>query len=93
MRSRLNTGRNEDSSPAAVVLGADPPQLGCCDLLSEIEGSEHTQTYHIQNSLGFVHLAGFHLLVRYLSDQFSYLNGCDGKFGHIQLGAAAELKP
>src|SRR5262245_41960282 len=28
--------------PDAVVLGADPPQLDCCDLLSEIKGSEHS---------------------------------------------------
>ena len=30
-------------NPDAVVLGADPPQLDCCDLLSQIRGSEHTQ--------------------------------------------------
>lgn len=29
-------------NPDAVVLGADPPQLDCCDLLSEIKGSEGT---------------------------------------------------
>ena len=29
--------------PDAVVLGADPPHLDCCDLLSQIKGSEHTQ--------------------------------------------------
>src|SRR5437867_5558254 len=29
--------------PDAVVLGADPPKLDCCDLLSQIKGSEHTQ--------------------------------------------------
>ena len=29
--------------PDAVVLGANPPQLDCCDLLSQIKGSEHTQ--------------------------------------------------
>jgi DNA-binding response OmpR family regulator/S1-C subfamily serine protease len=29
--------------PDAVVLGADPPQLDCCDLLSQIKASEHTQ--------------------------------------------------
>jgi len=28
-------------NPDIVVLGADPPQLDCCDLLSEIKGSEH----------------------------------------------------
>ena len=27
-------------NPDAVVLGADPPQLDCCDLFSEIKGSE-----------------------------------------------------
>src|ERR1700757_2461199 len=32
--------------PDAVVLGADPPQLDCCDLLSEIKGS--AQTHHIR---------------------------------------------
>lgn len=30
-------------NPDAVLLGADPPQLDCCDLLSEIKGSEQTQ--------------------------------------------------
>jgi DNA-binding response OmpR family regulator/S1-C subfamily serine protease len=30
-------------APDAVVLGADPPQLDCCDLLSQIKGSEHAQ--------------------------------------------------
>jgi DNA-binding response OmpR family regulator/S1-C subfamily serine protease len=30
-------------APDAVVLGADPPKLDCCDLLSEIKGSERTQ--------------------------------------------------
>jgi DNA-binding response OmpR family regulator/S1-C subfamily serine protease len=29
--------------PDVIVLGADPPQLDCCDLLSQIKGSEHTQ--------------------------------------------------
>ena len=29
--------------PDAVVLGANPPQLDCCDLLSRIKGSEQTQ--------------------------------------------------
>jgi len=28
--------------PDVVILGADPPQLDCCDLLSEIKGSERT---------------------------------------------------
>src|SRR5579863_10402161 len=30
-------------APDAVVLGADPPQLDCCDLLSQIKGSEQMQ--------------------------------------------------
>ena len=30
-------------APDLVVLGADPPQLDCCDLLSQVKGSEHTQ--------------------------------------------------
>src|SRR6266436_5221197 len=30
-------------APEAVVLGADPPQLDCCDLLSQIKGFEHSQ--------------------------------------------------
>src|SRR5216684_9260474 len=29
--------------PDAVVLGANPPQLDCCDLVSQIKGSELTQ--------------------------------------------------
>jgi len=33
--------------PDAVVMGADPPQLDCCDLLSEIKGSEHTQNIRV----------------------------------------------
>src|ERR1700740_3455512 len=32
--------------PDVVILGADPPRLDCCDLLSEIKGSEHT--HHIR---------------------------------------------
>ena len=36
-----------DFGPDAVLLGADPPQLDCCDLLSEIKGirahSEYTR--------------------------------------------------
>jgi DNA-binding response OmpR family regulator len=34
-------------SPDAVVLGADPPQLDCCDLLSEIKGSEQTHNIRV----------------------------------------------
>src|SRR6266436_2311739 len=33
--------------PDAVVLGADPPHLHCCDLLSQIKGSEHTQSIRV----------------------------------------------
>jgi S1-C subfamily serine protease/DNA-binding NarL/FixJ family response regulator len=34
-------------SPDAVVLGANPPQLDCCDLLSEIKGTERTQSIRV----------------------------------------------
>jgi DNA-binding response OmpR family regulator/S1-C subfamily serine protease len=34
-------------APDAVVLGADPPQLDCCDLLSEIKGSENTHSIRV----------------------------------------------
>jgi len=34
-------------NPDAVVLGADPPQLDCCDLLSEIKGSESTHNIRV----------------------------------------------
>jgi serine protease Do len=34
-------------NPDAVVLGADPPRLDCCDLLSEIKGSEHTHNIRV----------------------------------------------
>jgi S1-C subfamily serine protease/CheY-like chemotaxis protein len=33
--------------PDAVILGADPPQLDCCSLLSEIKGSENTQNVRV----------------------------------------------
>jgi len=33
--------------PDAVILGADPPQLDCCDLLSQIKGSEQTQNIRV----------------------------------------------
>jgi S1-C subfamily serine protease/DNA-binding NarL/FixJ family response regulator len=33
--------------PDAVILGANPPQLDCCDLLSEIKGSEETQNIRV----------------------------------------------
>jgi len=33
--------------PDVVILGADPPQLDCCNLLSEIKGSENTQTIRV----------------------------------------------
>lgn len=34
-------------SPDVLVLGADPPQLDCCDLLSEIKGAENTRNIRI----------------------------------------------
>ena len=34
-------------TPDAVILGANPPQLDCCDLLSEIKGSERTQNIRV----------------------------------------------
>ena len=34
-------------SPDVVVLGADPPQLDCCDLLSEIKGSKQTHDIRV----------------------------------------------
>src|SRR5467141_4045801 len=34
-------------NPDAVVLGADPPQLDCCDLLSEIKGSKQTHDIRV----------------------------------------------
>src|SRR5580704_11416228 len=34
-------------NPDAVILGADPPQLDCCDLLSEIKGSENTHNIRV----------------------------------------------
>jgi CheY-like chemotaxis protein len=33
--------------PDAVVLGANPPQLDCCDLLSEIKASEQTHNIRV----------------------------------------------
>jgi len=33
--------------PDVVVLGADPPQLDCCDLLSEIKGSKQTHNIRV----------------------------------------------
>src|SRR6267142_1211152 len=33
--------------PDVVILGADPPQLDCCDLLSEIKGSVHTRNIRV----------------------------------------------
>ena len=33
--------------PDVVILGADPPQLDCCDLLSEIKGSENTRDIRV----------------------------------------------
>jgi serine protease Do len=36
-----------DFEPDVVILGADPPKLDCCDLLSEIKGSEHTHNIRV----------------------------------------------
>jgi DNA-binding response OmpR family regulator/S1-C subfamily serine protease len=33
--------------PDLVILGADPPQLDCCDLLSEIKASNHTRNIRV----------------------------------------------
>jgi DNA-binding response OmpR family regulator/S1-C subfamily serine protease len=33
--------------PDLLILGADPPQLDCCDLLSEIKASRHTQNIRV----------------------------------------------
>ena len=33
--------------PDVVVLGANPPQLDCCDLLSEVKGSERTHSIRV----------------------------------------------
>ncbi|HSY84305.1 MAG TPA: trypsin-like peptidase domain-containing protein [Gemmatimonadaceae bacterium] len=33
--------------PDLVVLGADPPDLNCCDLLSEIKGTERTREIRV----------------------------------------------
>ena len=33
--------------PDLVILGADPPQLDCCDLLSEIKSSKHTRNIRV----------------------------------------------
>src|ERR1700722_176095 len=34
-------------NPDTVVMGANPPQLDCCDLLSEIKGSDHTHKIRV----------------------------------------------
>jgi DNA-binding response OmpR family regulator/S1-C subfamily serine protease len=34
-------------NPDAVILGADPPHLDCCDLLSEIKGTPRTQDIRV----------------------------------------------
>jgi DNA-binding response OmpR family regulator/S1-C subfamily serine protease len=34
-------------NPDVVILGANPPQLDCCDLLSEIKGSEQTRNMRV----------------------------------------------
>jgi DNA-binding response OmpR family regulator len=53
MRYQVSTGCREGMKavlafePDVVILGADPPQLDCCDLLSEIKGSEHTRNIRV----------------------------------------------
>ena len=37
--------------PDVVVLGADPPRLDCCDLLSEIKGFRANSPYSRRNAL------------------------------------------
>ena len=34
-------------NPDLIILGADPPKLDCCDLLSEVKGSEHTHNIRV----------------------------------------------
>ena len=34
-------------NPDGMILGANPPQLDCCDLLSEIKASERTQNIRV----------------------------------------------
>jgi len=34
-------------NPDAVILGADPPRLNCCDLLSEIKGSDRSRNIRV----------------------------------------------
>src|ERR1700731_845101 len=36
-----------DFDPDAVVMGSDPPELDCFDLLSEIKGSDHTHNIRV----------------------------------------------
>jgi DNA-binding response OmpR family regulator len=34
-------------NPDTVVMGGDPPELDCCDLLSEIKGADHTHNIRV----------------------------------------------
>ena len=34
-------------NPDTVIMGADPPELDCCDLLSEIKGADHTHNIRV----------------------------------------------
>jgi DNA-binding response OmpR family regulator len=34
-------------APDVVILGADPPKIDCCDLLSQIKASENTQSIRV----------------------------------------------
>jgi S1-C subfamily serine protease/CheY-like chemotaxis protein len=40
--------------PDLVILGADPPQLDCCDLLSEFKASKHTQNIRVVTAVVLV---------------------------------------
>jgi S1-C subfamily serine protease/DNA-binding NarL/FixJ family response regulator len=36
-----------ESMPDVIVLGANPPQLDCCDLLADVKGSEQTRQIRV----------------------------------------------
>jgi CheY-like chemotaxis protein len=36
-----------ESMPDVIVLGANPPQLDCCDLLADVKGSERTRQIRV----------------------------------------------
>jgi serine protease Do len=49
----VSTGYSEEINsvltfnPHVVILGTDPPQLDCCDLLSEIKGADRTRNIRV----------------------------------------------